>query len=236
MTMAWQKSKGQRMRTMTCQGCSFRGKGFCCVTAFKLYPLQFLLFPCQSMYYKLYNWSPGVLVPSTNIHIFWKDCIPSIPSIIQECGAIKTDLILIIFIFLDVAYRYRYTVKYMFRHMIRGQRIGLLWATIIIVCAMLYLLGKPFGLQTYPWKFCWSFFWDTKHMVKFNAFECFGSFRFTMQQCELDIDNFLSGGSNFPHKKSFIKLPLAAQQHLEGNGKMLKWTEGGDISCSLHGH
>ena len=73
-------------------------------------------------------------------------------------------------------------------------------------------------------------------MVKFNAFEFFGSFRFTMQQCELDIDNFLSGGSNFPHKKSFIKLPLAAQQHLEGNGKMLKWTEGGDISCSLQGH
>ena len=73
-------------------------------------------------------------------------------------------------------------------------------------------------------------------MVQFNAFECFGSFRFTMQQCELDIDNFLSGGSNFPHKKSFIKLPLAAQQHLEGNGKMLKWTELGDISCSLQGH
>ena len=28
MTMAWQKSKGQRLRTMTCQGCSSRGKGF----------------------------------------------------------------------------------------------------------------------------------------------------------------------------------------------------------------
>ena len=81
-----------------------------------------------------------------------------------------------------------------------------------------------------------GFFWDTKHMVQFNAFEFFGSFRFTMQQCELDIDNFLSGGSNFPHKKSFIKLPLAAQQHLEGNGKMLKWTEGGNISCSLQCH
>ena len=66
-------------------------------------------------------------------------------------------------------------------------------------------------------------------MVRIIAFEFFGSFRFTMQQCELDIDNFLSGGSNFPHKKSFIKLPLAAQQHLEGNGKMLKWTERGEI-------
>ena len=106
------------------------------------------------------------------------------------------------------------------------------------ICAMLYLLGKPFG----PWppnlslKILLVVFWDTKHGVQFNAVEFFGSFIFTMQQCELDIDNFLSGGSNFPHKKSFIKLPLAAQQHLEGNGKMLKWTEGGDISCTLQGH
>ena len=85
------------------------------------------------------------------------------------------------------------------------------------ICAMLYFLRKPPNLFL---KILLVFFWDTKHMVQFNAFEFFGSFRFTMQQCELDIDNFLSGGSNFPHKKSFIKLPLAAQQHLEGNGNV----------------
>ena len=69
------------------------------------------LFPCRSMYYKLYNWSPGVLVPSTiilryfttpflhfesfsqrNLHIL--RCIPAIPSYYSGiwCPKNRSDL------------------------------------------------------------------------------------------------------------------------------------------------